>query len=215
LRIAAASKRRGVEAGPVRLVCVTKGIPIGLIEEAIGLGVKDIGENRVQEAESKYRAIGSKVVWHLIGHLQTNKVKDAVKLFSLIHSVDSEKLASEIDAQARKISKVQDILVEVNISGEDGKYGITPAKVGDFIRKTVNYPNISILGLMGMAPLVNDPELARPYFRDLRCIFDKVKSEGITNVDMKYLSMGMSQDFEVAVEEGSNMVRIGSAIFKT
>jgi hypothetical protein len=213
-RILAASRRRGRDAGPVRLVCVTKNIAVDRIEEAIALGVKEMGESRVQEASGKYRAIGDRATWHLIGHLQTNKVRDALRVFSLIHSVDSERLIQELDAQARKISKVQDILIEVNISGEGQKYGIAPAGLPDLIAKLSAYRNVRVVGLMGMAPLVSNPESARPYFRQLSSIFVDSRSRKIPNVEMRYLSMGMSQDFEVAIEEGANIVRIGSAIFK-
>lgn len=213
-RITSAAGRRREGAGPVTLVSVTKGVPVERVEEAIALGIKDVGENRVREAELKYASIGAKASWHFIGHLQTNKAKDAVRLFSLIHSADSEALVAAIDREAGRLSKIQDVLVEVNISGEKNKYGIPPEKAVDFIKKASLYPNIHISGLMGMAPMVDSPELARPYFKNLKRIFDDVKSGGIAGVDMRHLSMGMSQDFEVAIEEGSDMVRIGSAIFK-
>ena len=213
-RIGLAAARHGADPGSIRLVCVTKNIGVERIEEVLAFGVKDIGENRVQEAVSKHGSIGGRALWHLIGHLQRNKVKDAVRIFSLIHSVDSEPLARKIDEEAKRIEKVQDILVEVNISGESGKYGIQPRETPDFISRLSPYPNIHVSGLMGMAPMVDDPEKARPYFAGLKHMFDGLGSRHIKNVEMKYLSMGMSQDFEAAIEEGSNMVRIGSAIFK-
>lgn len=212
-RIDRAASRAGRKPGEIRLVCVTKEAEIKRVEEAISFGCGDIGENRIREAIEKYNTIGTKAIWHLIGHLQRNKVRDALKVFSLIHSVDSEPLAREIDKEALKTGKVQDILVEVDISGEAGKYGIAPQEAAGFVEKLSSYPNIHIAGLMGIAPMVDVPEKARPYFASLKRIFDDLASRNIKNTEMKYLSMGMSQDFEVAIEEGSNMVRIGSAIF--
>ncbi len=213
-KIELAAGRRGIDAKSVKLICVTKNANLDRIEEAIGLGLADMGENRVQEAVIKHKSIGNKAIWHLIGHLQTNKVKDAVKIFSLIQSVDSIRLAREIDSRAREASKIQDILVEVNISGEDRKFGVAPDAAPNFVKEVSLYPNIHIAGLMGMAPLVENQEDARVYFKRLKNIFDVLSSMDIANAEMKWLSMGMSQDFEVAIEEGSNMVRIGSAIFK-
>ena len=145
-RIARSCEKSGRPAGDVKLLCVTKEAGINEIEEVIRLGVKDIGENRVRDALSKYKAIGSRVNWHLIGHLQTNKTKSAVKIFSLIHSVDSIRLAIEIDKEAKKINKIQDILAQVNMSGEESKFGLVPHEVAGFFNKIILYPNINILG---------------------------------------------------------------------
>lgn len=206
-RIERACKRAAIPPQDAKIVCVTKGRPADEIIEAIEAGVGIIGENRVQEAALKYKAIGNKTEWHLVGHLQTNKAKDAVRIFSLIHSVDSLRLAEEIDRQAGKIGKVQDILVQVNVSGEKSKFGMAPDQVPAFLNGSALYRNIRIKGLMTIAPEVDDPEKARPYFRRLRKLRDEINS-------LQLLSMGMSNDFEVAVEEGSNMVRIGRAIFE-
>lgn len=211
-RITRCCEKSGRHPSDVKLVCVTKEASLKDIEEVLGVGLKDIGENRVQDALSKYRTIGAAATWHLIGHLQTNKAKDAVKIFSLIHSVDSMHLASQIDKEAGKIGKVQDILVQVNASGETSKFGIAPDEVLPFFKEAVLYHNINILGLMTMAPEANDPEEARPCFRKLREIRDELNS--ILNTRYSMLSMGMSNDFEVAIEEGATIIRIGRAIFK-
>ncbi len=212
-RIARASARCGRDPHSVKLVCVTKNVPVDGIEEVLALGVEDIGESRVQEAVLKHGRIGTRAVWHLIGHLQTNKVRGAPAIFSLIHSLDSERLAKAVDSEARTGGKVQDALVEVNISGESQKYGLRPEDVPDFIDTLTSFSNLRVVGLMGIAPIVSRPEHARPYFRTLKEIFDAAGAGRMPNVEMKYLSMGMSQDFEVAIEEGANIVRIGTAIF--
>ncbi|MCX5666264.1 MAG: YggS family pyridoxal phosphate-dependent enzyme [Candidatus Omnitrophica bacterium] len=213
-RISRSCAKSGRSADVVKLVCVTKEANLQQIEEVLALGVKDIGENRVQDALFKYRSIGGRVTWHLIGHLQTNKVSHAVRIFSLIHSVDSLRLIEAIDREAKKISKVQDILIQVNTSGEESKFGISQDEVRPFFEKAVLYPNINISGLMTMAPEVPDPEEARPCFRRLRELRDEINSLKLTAYSLKLLSMGMSNDFEAAIEEGSTMVRVGRAIFK-
>lgn len=197
----------------VKLICVTKEADIKEIEEVLAFGIRDIGENRVQDALIKYRTIGDRATWHLVGHLQTNKVKDAVKIFSLMHSIDSIRLAKEIQKCAKKINKVQDILVEVNTSGEESKFGIPPNDIGTFFKEISLYPNISILGLMTIAPEGGAPEKARPCFHKLREIGEQLQDLKLAAYGLQ-LSMGMSDDFEVAIEEGSTMVRIGRAIFK-
>lgn len=212
-RIARCCEKTGRRLEDVRLVCVTKEADFSQIEEVIRLGVKDIGENRIQEALSKYKIIGDRVSWHLIGHLQTNKIKDAVRIFSLIHSIDSERVARGIDKEAKKLNKIQDILVQVNCSGEKTKFGLAPDEVIEFINAVRIYQNIAIKGLMTIAPQVDHPEKTRPYFRLLRELRDKVNSLKLTAYSLQLLSMGMSDDFEVAIEEGSDMVRIGRAIF--
>lgn len=209
LRMSRCCEKAGRPPSSVKLICVTKTAGIDQICEAISCGCRDIGENRVQDAIVKHRAIGDKAVWHLIGHLQTNKVKDAVRIFSLIHSIDSIHLAKEISKEAGKISKTQDILIQVNTSGEESKFGLAPGEVTSFFNEVSLYPNINILGLMTIAPEVDDPETVRPYFRRLREIRDGVSRK------LQILSMGMTNDFEVAIEEGSTMVRIGRAIFSS
>ena len=213
-RIAASCAKAGSPEGDVRLVVVTKEASVEEMEEALGSGAAILGENRVQDALIKYRAIGDRASWHLVGHLQTNKARDAVRIFSLIHSVDNLRLAGEISKEASRIGKVQNILIQVNISGEKTKYGIEPGSLADFLNTTVLYPNINIEGLMTIAPEASEPESARPYFRALRELRDKINEGRTGKKKLRILSMGMSNDFEIAIEEGSNMVRIGRAIFR-
>ncbi|HUW23888.1 MAG TPA: YggS family pyridoxal phosphate-dependent enzyme [bacterium] len=212
-KIRVKSELVGRDPQEITLVAVTKTVEADRIEEAIAAGVNIIGESRIQEAKEKYRKVESRIIWHLVGHLQRNKAKDAVKIFDLIHSVDSAKLAKEIDKQARKIGKIQKILVEVNVWGEESKYGLNPEEIITFLQEISGLPNIKIKGLMTVAPLYENPEDCRPCFRKLKELVEEIKTENIRNVEMTYLSMGMSNDFEVAIEEGSNMVRIGRAIF--
>lgn len=213
-RISRSCEKSGRSADAVKLVCVTKEAHLAKIEEVLALGVKDIGENRVQDALVKYKAIGDRAVWHLIGHLQTNKVRDAVGITSLIHSVDSLRLMEAIDKEAKRIGKIQDVLIQVNTSGEESKFGISQDEVISFFKEAALYPNISISGLMTMAPEVEDPEEARPCFRKLRELRDELNAVRCTQYALRILSMGMTNDFEVAIEEGSSLVRIGRAIFK-
>ena len=194
-------------------MAVTKTATMGQIEEAINAGVKIIGENRVQDAKEKYQNLTAGIEWHLIGHLQTNKVKYAVEIFNCIHSVDSIKLAQEIDKRSKQFGKIMDVLVEVNVSGEESKYGIKLEEVKPFIKNISEFLRIKVRGLMTIAPIVKDKEEVRPYFRKLRELSKEIKSKNIENVKMDYLSMGMTEDFEIAIEEGANMVRIGRGIF--
>jgi hypothetical protein len=205
-RILESCEKAGRSPEEVNLVCVTKEAALDEIMEVLNSGVKDLGENRVQDAILKYRTINDKASWHMVGHLQTNKVNDAVKIFSLIHSVDSIRLAKEMDKEARKINKIQGILIQVNVSEENTKFGIRPEELKSLFKEISSYPNINIKGLMTIAPEVSNPELARPYFRRLREIKNEINRDLI-------LSMGMSNDFDVAIEEGSDIVRIGRAIF--
>jgi len=197
----------------IKLVAVTKTATTEQIEEAINAGVKIIGENRVQDAKKKYHIFTADVEWHLIGHLQTNKAKYAVEIFNCIHSVDSIKLTQEINKRSLQFGKIMDVLVEVNISGEETKYGIKSEEVETFLKEISEFPRIRIRGLMTVAPIVEDKEEVRPYFRKLRELSEKIKSKNIENIKMDYLSMGMTEDFEIAIEEGANMVRIGRGIF--
>ncbi|MBU1726994.1 MAG: YggS family pyridoxal phosphate-dependent enzyme [Candidatus Omnitrophica bacterium] len=207
-RIAAVCLKAGRSPDAVTLITVTKNRSIGEIKEIISQGVIDIGENRIQEALLKYNAFKDRqaLKWHMVGHLQTNKVKDALKIFDLIHSVDSFRLAGEIDKQAAKISKVQDCLIEVKTSPEATKFGVNPEETLEFIKQIAQFKNIRVKGLMTIAPLVDMPELVRPYFRQLRELRDEINGELL-------LSMGMSDDFEVAIEEGANIIRLGRVIF--
>lgn len=197
----------------IKLVAVTKTATAEQIKEAINAGVKIIGENRVQDAKEKYQILTADIKWHLIGHLQTNKVKYAVEIFDCIHSVDSIKLAQEIDNRSKQFGKKMDVLIEVNVSGEETKYGIKPEEVESFLKEISEFSRIRVRGLMSIAPIAEDKEEVRPYFRKLRELSEEIKDKNIKNVKMDYLSMGMTEDFEVAIEEGANMVRIGRGIF--
>lgn len=207
-RIDAAACKTGRTGSDVTLVAVTKTRSVDEIKEAIACGVTDIGENYVQEACEKYGEIGGAVRWHMIGHLQRNKVRHTVQFADIIHSVDNEALAIEIGRRAEKLGKHVDVLVEVKISGEATKFGVEPDETLELVDKISEVSGIKVCGLMGMAPFEADPENARPYFRMLKKLWDKLPNE-----QRLYLSMGMTQDFEVAIEEGANMVRIGTAIF--
>ena len=198
----------------IKLVAVTKTAAIEQIKEAINAGVKIIGENKVQEAKEKYHILTADTEWHLIGHLQTNKVKYAIEIFDCIQTVDSIKLAKEIDKRSLQFGKVTNVLVEVNVSGEESKYGIKPEEVEPFLKEISEFSRIRVRGLMTIAPIIEeDKEEVRPYFRKLRELSEEIKSKNINNLKMDYLSMGMTDDFEVAIEEGANMVRIGRGIF--
>jgi PLP dependent protein len=197
----------------VSLIAVTKTVSIEFIEEAIKAGITDIGENRIQEAKAKVEALRQKypeVKWHMIGHLQRNKVRQALDIFDIIQSVDSERLALEIEAQA---TREVPILIEVKTSDEATKYGVPAEATIEFVKKIAEFKHLKIQGLMTIAPWFDDPEKARPFFKTLRELRDKIITLKIPNVEMKYLSMGMTDDYKVAIEEGSNMVRVGRAIF--
>ena len=195
----------------VKLVAVTKNHGVDLMREAIDAGVNDVGENRVQEAAEKFSILERDgVTKHLIGHLQTNKAKQAVKLFDLIHSVDSINLAAAIDKAASSIEKVQDILIQVNLANEDTKFGVSEENLHGLIENVDALKNLRLRGLMLIAPNYSDVEQCRPLFRRMKKIFDELAS---TRQDFNFLSMGMTHDYKIAVEEGSNIVRIGTAIF--
>jgi len=203
----------------VVVVAVTKYVPLESVQEAINAGIGHIAENRVQEAESKFPQLMAKnpqVKSHIIGHLQTNKAKDAIKVCSLIQSVDSLKLAQEIEKQAAKTGQHADILVQFNTAREEQKFGADPKDAGVLIEGISQLPHVRIKGLMCMAPYTEDQGIIRKTFVDLRDIRDGIKTRfaGHPQVDMGILSMGMSSDYKIAIEEGSTMVRVGSAIFK-
>lgn len=237
-RITQVAQRAGRDPSEIQLTAVTKNVSVETIREAIELGVRHIGESKVQEALGKYKELkrtmdegrwtndggervtghGSRstVQWHLIGHLQTNKVRDAVRIFDWIHSVDSLHLAEKIHQECEKIQKVMPVLIEVNVSGEQSKFGTSPKDLPELIKSCQPLQSIRVEGLMTMAPVVSNPNQVRPYFRRLRQLaegasplFSFKKGAGTFE-----LSMGMSQDFEVAIEEGATMVRIGAAIFR-
>ncbi len=211
----------------VKLVGAAKTKTSQEILEAIDAGVEIIGENYIQEAEKVIEQIKKiefernsaadkkryAVKWHFIGHLQTNKVKKTVKLFDMIETVDSLKIAGEIDKECRKIEKVIPVLVEINSGREKQKFGIFPEDVENLIREISLFNNLKIMGIMTMGPWEEDAEILRPYFRETKKVFEKIKSLNLDNVQMKYLSMGMSSSYRVALEEGANMIRVGSRIF--
>jgi hypothetical protein len=196
----------------VAIVAATKGRTIGEIEEAVKAGIEIAGENYVQEAISKYKKIEG-LKWHIIGHLQRNKAKDAIKISDCIQSVDSLRLAKEIDQQCAKISKIMPVFIEVNIGNEESKSGANPDEILDLTHQVAELPNLRIEGMMTMEPFFENPEEARPYLNRMKQLFDEVKSHNIPNTDIKILSMGMSNSYQVAIEEGSNMVRIGTKLF--
>lgn len=212
-RIASAAQRSGRPASDVRLMAVTKTVDDERIMQAITAGVDMIGENYVQEARRKIELMGKSMEWHLIGHLQTNKVKVAVRLFDMIHSLDRLDLARELHRRAQMAGVVMKVLIEVNISGEDTKRGVPHRDALPLIRDVSALDHLSVRGLMTMPPWFDDPEAARPVFIALRELRDRVAAEKFPRVEMQELSMGMSQDYHVAVEEGATIVRIGRSIF--
>ncbi|MEA3417613.1 MAG: YggS family pyridoxal phosphate-dependent enzyme [Thermodesulfobacteriota bacterium] len=212
IKAAAISCNRDPES--IRLVTVSKTVPADRVREAINAGVTTLGENYMQEAREKFNALPSyNVSWHFIGHLQTNKAKYAVRLFDLIHTVDSLKLALELNKQSKKINKIQQILIQINISGESSKSGIYKQDALKLIKEISGLENLTIKGLMTMPPFFDKPEKVRPYFSALCILRDYIKDEAVKNVSMEELSMGMTGDFEAAIEEGATLVRIGTAIF--
>jgi len=205
--------RTGKDPESVTIIAVTKTIDTDRIKYAIDCGIQNIGENKVQEVMSKFDNIERNVNWHLIGHLQTNKVKYIIDKVALIHSVDSISLAEEISRRAEKAGLVMDVLIQVNVAEEDTKFGIEYGEIDGFIKQLSKLEGIKVKGLMTIAPNYEDTELVRPVFRQLKEKFDMLAKADIPNVEMKYLSMGMTNDFKMAIEEGSNMVRIGTGIF--
>ena len=212
-RIREAAEISGRKEEDVTLVAVSKTRTPEEINTAIAAGVTDIGENKVQEIMDKYDAIDP-VRWHLIGHLQTNKVKYIIDKVDLIHSVDSVKLAKEIDKRAKAHDKVMDILVQINPADEESKFGVTVDEAGDLVREILaNFEDIRIKGLMSVAPIVEDPRDVKPFFDEVKAKYDELSKIDHPNLDFEWLSMGMSHDFQVAIEAGANIVRVGSAIF--
>ena len=213
-RIADTCVRCGRDAAAVRLVCVTKTMDADTVRLAIQAGAGLFGENYIQEARDKCRILAAyPVSWHFIGHLQSNKARYAVKLFDLIHTVDSLRLATELDREARKIGKVQRVLIQVNIGKEAAKSGIHAESAGSLICDIGSFSNLSVQGLMTIPPFFDEPERVRPFFRGLRELRDTLNLSGIAGVRLHELSMGMTGDFEAAIEEGATLVRIGTAIF--
>ncbi len=213
-RIARASQRVGRKPEEILLVAVSKTVPIERIREAIDAGVPALGENRVQEAKEKIQALGHTMVpWHLVGHLQTNKVKDALALFDLIQSVDRLSLAEELDRRARAAGKRVDVLAQINVAAEATKTGFAPDELRSALAALAHLEGLRVRGLMAIPPEPQEPEDSRPYFKTMRTLLETARGWRIPGLDLQALSMGMSADFEVAIEEGATIVRVGTAIF--
>ncbi len=215
-RIESSARRVGRNPQEITLVCVTKSVSSTKIREILALGITDIGENRVNDALLKFNYLGKlpgDLRWHMIGHLQTNKLKKFLKVFNVIHSLDSLRLAIELDKRVKAANKRIDCFIEVNVSREDAKYGISPGDVSNFIKEVSLLSNLRVIGLMTMAPFAETSEASRPYFKCLRVLRDNLLKEDIPNTDVRELSMGMTQDFEIAIEEGATFLRIGTALF--
>lgn len=213
-KIAEAALRSGRNPESVQIVAVTKTVPVERIAEAVQAGIRIFGENYIQESREKMSLLPfPEISWHFIGRLQSNKAKHAVLYFDLIHSVHSEKLALAINRQAEKINRVQPVLIQVNTGGESAKNGVPPEEAMALVRRMSRLENISVRGLMTMPPFFDAPEKVRPFFRTLYDLKQKITDAGMENISMEHLSMGMSGDFEVAVEEGATLVRIGTALF--
>lgn len=208
-----ALKRAGRENESVKLITVTKTIGLDRINEAINLGASDIAENRAQELEEKYEVIGDKVRYHMIGHLQTNKVRNIIGKTDLIHSLNRISLARELNKRSKANDIVTDVLIQVNVAEEESKSGFRVKEVIPFIESILDFENIKVRGLMTMAPHTDDELVVREVFRTMFNLKKGISKMNYNNLTMEYLSMGMTNDYEIAIEEGSNMVRIGSAIF--
>lgn len=213
-RMALAASRAGRRPEDVRLIAVTKTRPVSDVEAVLAAGVYDVGENRVQEALPKAEQLaGTPAIWHLIGSLQTNKVKQALQVAQLIHSLDRLDLLRALSKQAVSLGRTVDVLLQVNVSGEASKHGVSPGEVRALAEATAQSAGIQLRGLMTMAPASPNPEDARPHFAALRELAAQVAGWGLPTVEMKWLSMGMSGDYTVAIEEGANLIRIGTALF--
>lgn len=212
-RVLRACERSGRSRDDVTLIAVSKTKPIEMLKEAYAAGARYFGENKVQELTDKYDVMPKDIHWQMIGHLQRNKVKYIIDKAELIHSVDSLRLAETIDKEAAKKGIIANILLEVNMAKEETKFGLMPEDVSDFVKEIVRFPNIRVQGLMTIAPFVENPEENRIHFANLRKLSVDIGKEKVNNVNMSILSMGMTNDYEVAIEEGATMVRVGTAIF--
>ncbi|WP_167956501.1 YggS family pyridoxal phosphate-dependent enzyme [Anaerosporobacter faecicola] len=212
-QIQKACDKVGRKREEVTLIAVSKTKPVALIDEAIDYGIQEFGENKVQEIMDKFDTVKAPVHWHMIGHLQRNKVKYIVDKVCLIHSVDSYRLAEMIDQEAEKKGVISNILLEVNIAKEDTKFGAMEEDVPGLVEQIAKLPHVRIKGLMTIAPFVENSEKNRVHFRNLRNLYVDIKNKNIDNVDMKILSMGMTNDYEIAIEEGATMIRVGTGIF--
>ena len=208
-----AAEKAGRNPDDILLLAVSKTKPVEQIKEAVSYGLTSLGENKVQEIMDKYEPMGEGIHWHLIGHLQTNKVKYIIDKVDMIHSVESIRLAEEIEKRAAAKDKVMDVLVEVNIAQEESKFGIPVDAVESFLQELSNFPHIRVRGLMTVAPFVENPEDNRGYFRKMRQLLVDINAKKIHNINMDVLSMGMTGDYMVAIEEGATIVRVGTGIF--
>lgn len=211
--ICRACERSGRSRDTVTLIAVSKTKPVETLQEAYDLGVRVFGENKVQELSEKQEALPDDIHWHMIGHLQTNKVKYIIDKAELIHSVDSLHLAETIEKEAAKRNLTANILIEVNVAGEESKFGIKPEETLDFVYKLSELPHICVKGLMTIAPFVENPEENRPIFARLRKLSVDIERKNIHNTTMGILSMGMTNDYQTAIEEGATMIRVGTGIF--
>ena len=211
--IADACEKAGKKRGDVTLIAVSKTKPVSDIRQAMECGITVFGENKVQEIKDKTEEIKEPLSWHMIGHLQANKVKYLPGRVCMIHSVDNVKLAAEIEKQFSKADQIIDVLIEVNMAHEESKFGLSPEEVPDFVKEISSYPHLHIRGLMTRAPFTEDPESNRIYFRGLRELKDSINGMNIPGVNMDTLSMGMTGDYQVAIEEGATFVRVGTGIF--
>lgn len=214
-RVANAAKKAGRDLSEITLIAVSKTKPAEMIEEIYSEGIREFGENKVQEITAKSQVLPDDINWHMIGHLQRNKVKTVISKACMIHSVDSLRLANQISEDAQKLGITVPILLEINIANEETKFGFTKAETEDALREIAKLPNIIVKGLMTSAPFVDDPEDNRKYFKALKELCVDLKAKNIDNTDMVYLSMGMTNDYEVAIEEGATHIRVGTAIFGT
>jgi len=198
----------------IEIVAVVKTKPAEIVEETIRAGIQIIGENRVQEAGQKKAAVSGSAIWHMVGHLQTNKARKALKIFDLIQSVDSLHLAEVLDSESKRITKTTDILIQVNTSGEASKFGTEPARAIELIEQiSMQFDSLRILGLMTIGLFTRDPKKIRPCFMRLRKLSEHISSRHFPNVQMRFLSMGMTDDYQIALEEGANMIRLGRVLF--
>ncbi len=212
-RLAAAAQRAGRDPHQVQVLGASKTVPVDRLRQAVAAGLRRFGENYLQEAKPKIAALaGEQISWHFIGHLQSNKAREAVRYFDLIHSVDRPSLATALEQAAAKIGKIQDILLEINLAGEASKSGAAPAEAVELLQHCLGLPHLRVVGLMAMPPWDPDPEASRPYFRALRQLRDRLEHQ-FPGISLPELSMGMSADYEVAVEEGATLVRLGTALF--
>lgn len=211
-RVARACAASNRDRNDVNVIAVTKYVSLEMVSSVLEAGLEHIAESRWQDAEHKWKALGNKGTWHFIGHLQTNKVKDVIGKFQYIHSLDRISLAQELHKKAIATDQIVNVFLQVNISGEDTKFGLSPESVPDFLREIASLDRVKVIGLMTMAPLEGDPELTRPVFRGLRELRDELNQLALTPEPITELSMGMSNDFEIAIQEGATWVRLGTVL---